>query len=72
MLLTHVNKKVFFPETRESRLWREFARSTPGEQAPRSPSGECEPNRALCARNGFATGQQKEDGVACATPSSFW
>ena len=31
VLLTHVNKKVYFPETRESRLRREFARSSPGE-----------------------------------------
>ena len=34
----------------ESRLRREFARPAPGEQAPRSSGGECEPDSARLRR----------------------
>ena len=49
---------------------RRFARSAPCEQAPRSPSGECEPDSAsLCSRNAIqsesvASRERKKQPVA--------
>ena len=70
------------PNTRESRLWREFARSPPGEclaaqAALRSPSGKCEPSEASLRLDSPGEiprmGRQKKNKVQrCCTLFFFW